>query len=225
MQDKGGGQEMTTAMVPAAPRGLQRNKSAQAQQIRQAQTHRGDYVPHLNLDQVHAIAEAANNGRNGERNKLMVQTIFDGCFRVSEALRIQPAHVAQNAHGWRVELLGKGGKRGVAAISPSLAAQLQAFAYRHKVKPTAEVFPISRTRAFRIVDAAMARAGIRKPDGVGTVHVLRHSGAIERLRVTGNPRAVQEQLRHADARMTLRYMKTLTAEESVQIQQGVDFGW
>lgn len=220
-----GNQEIGTGLVPWTRGGPKGNKIAQVRQITRAQSHRGDYVPHLNLAQVFAIAEAANMGRNGERNRLLVQTIFDACLRVSETVRLQPAHITQDEHGWRLELLGKGGKRGVAAISPSLAAQLQAYAYRHKVKPTAQFFPITRTRAFRIVESAMARAGIRKPDGVGTVHVLRHSGAIERLRVTGNPRAVQEQLRHADARMTLRYMKTLTAEESVQIQQGVDFGW
>jgi integrase len=60
---------------------------------------------------------------------------------------------------------------------------------------------------------------------VGTVHVLRHSGAIARLAATGNPKAVQDQLRHKEARMTLRYLKTLSAQESIKIQQGVDFGW
>ena len=41
----------------------------------------------------------------------------------------------------------------------------------------------------------------------------------------GYPKAVQDQLRHKEARMTLRYLKTLSAQESIKIQQGVDFHW
>jgi cytochrome P450 len=55
--------------------------------------------------------------------------------------------------------------------------------------------------------------------------VLRHSGALERLRATGNPRAVQEQLRYSTALMTMRYLKTLTVDEAIAIQEGVDFKW
>ena len=173
-----------------------------------------------------AGAEAASReGRHRERDKLLVQTLFDGCLRVSEALRLRPRDIKQDAGGWRVEVFGKGGRPGVAAISPSLAAQLQAYAYRHSVKLQDRLFPITRTRAFQIVERAMTLAGVHKPEHVGAVHVLRHSGAIERLRLTGNPRAVQEQLRHQTARMTLRYFKTLQAEEALQINKGVDFGW
>jgi integrase len=84
---------------------------------------------------------------------------------------------------------------------------------------------VSTTRVWQIVDRAFGAAGIKKPEHVGTVHVLRHSGAIARLAATGNPKAVQDQLRHKEARMTLRYPKTLSAQESIKIQQGVDFGW
>jgi integrase len=65
------------------------------------------------------------------------------------------------------------------------------------------------------VDRAFEKAGIRKPEHVGTVHVLRHSGAIARLAATGNPKAVQDQLRHKEAQMTLRYLKTLSSLESL----------
>jgi DNA invertase Pin-like site-specific DNA recombinase len=44
-------------------------------------------------------------------------------------------------------------------------------------------------------------------------------------RATGNPKAVQDQLRHKEAKMTLRYLKTLSSLESLKIQQKVDFGW
>ncbi len=71
----------------------------------------------------------------------------------------------------------------------------------------------------------MDECGIAKPEHVGAVHVLRHSGALERLRSTGNPKALQDQLGHTNAEMTIRYMKTLSKEETLKIQQGVDFRW
>ena len=54
-------------------------------------------------------------------------------------------------------------------------------------------------------------------------HLFRHSGAIERLRQTGNPRALQLHLGHASPLMTMRYLSTLTAEEALRINQGVRF--
>ena len=123
-----------------------------------------------------------------------------------------------------MRIIGKGHKPGEAAISASLAARLQSYAYRHVVSPDERFFPISPARAWQIVDRAFKLSGIRKPDHVGT-HVLRHSGAIARLAATGNPKAVQDQLRHIDAKMTLRYLKTLSSMESLRIQQTVDFNW
>ncbi len=51
------------------------------------------------------------------------------------------------------------------------------------------------------------------------------SGAIERMRLSGNPRSVQDQLGHASPAMTLRYFRTLATEEALRVQEGVDFGW
>lgn len=201
------------------------NKSTQTTAMVRHGSMDGRYVPHLGLDEVRAIANAANTGRHGERNKLLIQTLFDACLRVTEGLRLRPKDLRQDENGWMVSVLGKGNKQGVAAISPSLAAQLQAYAYRNNIDPDALYFPISRWRAFQVVKEAMEKVGIYKPEHVGACHVLRHSGAIERLRLTGNPRSVQDQLRHSSARMTLRYLKTLSTEESKRINQTVDQGW
>lgn len=135
----------------------------------------------------------------------------------------------RSGNGWAVSIMGKGTKPGKVAISPSLAAELQSYCYRLKILETARIFPISRSQCFRVVCDAFDGAGIRRPtrdkDRVGAVHILRHSGAIERLKQTGNPKAVQDQLRHKSAQMTLRYLKTVSADESLKIQQQVDFRW
>jgi integrase len=155
----------------------------------------------------------------------LIQTHFDGCFRVSEALRLTPESLVQTPYGWVARIIGKGRKVAEVAISSSLASKLLAYAYNKGIKRAERLFPVSSTRVWQIVDRAFEASGIRKPEHVGTVHVLRHSGAIARLAATGKPKAVQDQLRHKEAKMTLRYLKTLSSLESLKIQQQVDFDW
>ena len=217
------------AMIPAPKVASLRNKTSQQLAIRRAEAGGADYVVHLSIDQVRRLAEAAGQSRHGERDKLLIELLFDGCLRCSEAISISPGHIVQDHMGWTVKVKGKGSKTALVAISPTLAAQLQAYAYRHKLDESDRLFPITRSQAFRIVTTAFDRAGITRPrrdlDKVGAVHILRHSGAIERLKQTGNPKAVQDQLRHKSALMTMRYLKTLSHEESVRIQQEVEFNW
>ena len=196
------------------------DKSNQRLAIQKGKDYQADYVPHISFDDVRRILETL-----GDRDQLLVKMIFDGCLRVSEALSVRPEDIVQTADGWEVRVLGKGNKRSAMAISATLAAQLQAYAYRNNIAPDAVFFPIIRQRVFQIVTSAMKKAGVVKPAGVGAVHVLRHSGALERLKRTGNPKAVQDQLRHASAAMTLRYMKTLAHEESLKIQQQINLEW
>ena len=64
----------------------------------------------------------------------------------------------------------------------------------------------------------MDKAGVIKPDGVGSVHVLRHSGVIQRLKRAGNPKAVQDQLRHKSALMTSRYNSNGTGNRACKVE-------
>lgn len=206
-------------LVPYQPQIL--NKTNKALAIRRGQEYAADYVGHITLADVHSIIAVLKK----DRDKLLVSLIYDGCLRVSEAVGIRPQDILQTPDGWQIRVTGKGNKYSAVAVSASLIAQIQAFAYRRQIPVSEKLFDINRTRVFQIVQKAMNDAGITKPDHVGAVHVLRHSGALERLRRTGNPKAVQDQLRHASAAMTLRYMKTLAHEESLKIQQGIDLQW
>jgi len=206
------------------------NKTSQVSAIQRAEAGAADYVPHVTAGQVKLMATVAGqNKRHGERNALLIKSLFDGCLRVSEALGVRPVDLQRTPDGWTLRVSGKGNKPGLVAISASIAAELQSYCYRAKIGEGERIFPVSRSQAFRIVTEAFDRAGIPRPskerDHVGGVHVLRHSGAIERLRLTGNPRAVQDQLRHKSALMTMRYLKTLSADESLRIQQAVEFQW
>ena len=196
------------------------NKSSQQLAIRESKGYEADFVHHFRPEEIRAITSHLK-----DRDRLLVHFIFDTCLRVSEALSVRPCDIKQTESGWQISILGKGRKRSAVAVSRSMVAQLHSYAYEKRILPEDRIFKINRTRVFQIVQGAMKAAGVVKPDGVGAVHILRHSGAIERLRLTGNPKAVQDQLRHRSAAMTLRYMKTLSHEESLAIQGSVDHGW
>jgi len=219
-----------TALTVSGKTPALRNKTIKVTAIQRAEAGAADYVPHVSANQVKLIAlTAGQNNRHGERNALLIKFLFDGCLRVSEALRVRPIDLQRTPDGWTVKILGKGSKPGVVAISASIAAELQSYCYRTRIGESERLFPVSRSQAFRVVTEAFDKAGIPRPskerDHVGGVHILRHSGAIERLRITGNPRATQSQLRHKSALMTLRYLRTISADESLKIQQGVEFQW
>ncbi len=219
-----------TALTVRTDNTALRNKTSQVSAIQRAEAGTADYVPHVTAGQVKLMAVmAGQNKQHGERNALLIKFLFDGCLRVSEALGVRPIDLQRTPDGWTARVLGKGSKPGLVAISASIAAELQSYCYRAKIDESGLIFPVSRSQAFRIVSRVFDKAGISRPsrerDHVGAVHVLRHSGAIERLRLTGNPRAVQHQLRHKSALMTMRYLKTLSADESLKIQQGVEYQW
>jgi len=182
-------------------------------------------IPHLTREDVLRVARAAERlgrGHKGKRDRLLILTMFDACLRVSEAINLRPKDIVQGPRGFRLRVYGKGGRWGEAAVSPSIAAMLYAYIAERELPPDARIFPITRKRAHQIVQRAFEEAGVVKPPGTGHCHVLRHSGALERLRLTRNPRALQEQLRHLTPDMTLRYFKTLTREEALQVQEAVD---
>lgn len=184
-------------------------------------------MPLWGVNEVVSLVDAARRpgrGPKGERDALLVQALFDAALRVSEPLGLRPTDIVRTDGGYRLQVDGKTGYRQV-AVSPSLVAQLQSYAYEHALPKDARFFPVNRHRVWQIGDAAADLAGLVKPPGVGTVHVLRDSGAIERMRLLGNPRSVQDQLGHASPAMTMRYWRTLSQQEALRIQESVDFDW
>jgi integrase/recombinase XerD len=204
-----------------------RNKTFNVPAIRSGQDTQADYVSHLTPGDVRLmVIVAERDPRHGKRNAALITLLFDGALRVSEALGVRPIDIIQDNTGYAVRIMGKGSRPGVAAITPETANVLLSYCYDKGILKESRIFPITRSQVFRIVEAAYKAAGVRQPskitDRVGAVHVLRHSGALARLAASGNPKSVQEQLRHKSAQMTLRYMKTLSSDESLKIQQGVN---
>ncbi len=197
---------MTTKSLVKSKMGLQRATSI---------------VPYLTPEEVYQMAEAASGSRNGERDKLLILLLFETGLRVSEALSLTPRSIGQHEGKPIIYLKrGKGKKPRMVACPEELAHRIRSYAYSKEVGIDDRIFPINRKRAWQIVKEAGDKAGLQKRV---CPHLLRHSDAIERLRQTGNPKALQLHLGHSSALMTMRYLATLTAEDALRIQQQVKF--
>lgn len=197
--------------------------------IERSKASSAEVVPHLTIEDVRRLAQASTVGVHSRwqayRNELLIRTLFDSCGRVSEMLSITPVDVQETLGGWCLYLPpSKKGNTNPVAISPGLAAALHQYAYRSGIAPNERIFKIGRSTVHKLVAKAFDTAGLKKPAHVGAVHVLRHSGAIYRIR-SSDAKSGQDQLRHKSARMTLRYLKTILADESLVIQQGVEIPW
>ena len=176
-------------------------------------------VPYLTAEEVKLMAHSCQ-GRHQERDGLLILTLFQTGLRISEALSITPRKIGTlNGHAV-MHIIGKGKKPRMVACPNPLAHRLKSYAYDKKLGDDEPIFAISRKRAWQILKAAAAEAGVKKNV---YPHLLRHSDAIERLRQTGNPKALQIHLGHASPMMTMRYLSTLTAEDALRIQQEVEF--
>jgi integrase len=208
-----------------------RNKVANLPAIMRGEAAQSDYVPHLSRGDVQLMATvAAGDTRHGRRDATLIRTVYDSALRISEALAIRYVDLVQTPDGWTVAI-STASKTGaaVAAISAGTVMELRALCYELHRAPTDKIFGISRSQAYRIIVSAYEKSGVRrasvKVDGVGAVHILRHTGALARLKASGNPRSVQAQLRHKSAAMTMRYLRTQQQDESIAMQQQVDATW
>jgi len=133
---------------------------------------------------------------------------------------LTPAKIDQFEGKPIIEVMGKGKKLRLVSCPETLTNKLMAYACHKRLDSLDKFFPFNRTRGWQIIKQAAIRAGFGKRV---FPHLLRHSDAIERLRQTGNPKALQHHLGHSSISMVMRYLSTLTQEDSLRIQQQVEF--
>lgn len=166
--------------------------------IRQARVGQSDFVPHLGIDEVRRLAISARarvRVGNGERDELLIQTLFDGCFRVSEVTSISPNRLVHTPDGWVARIVGKGDKVAEVALTPSIVARLKTYMpardqIQRKAVPD---------------NPAPGLAGRR---------------IVPSTRPVSASRTMSERSTCSGTR--LKYMKPLSAKESLRIQQRVD---
>jgi integrase/recombinase XerD len=174
-------------------------------------------VSYLTEEDIARLIEACKK----ERDKLLITLLFQTGVRISEALALTPSSIRNFEGKPAMEIVGKGRKLRMVALPLQLKDKLESYAYRAKIEPKEKFFDINRSRAWQILNETREAAGLEKKV---FPHLLRHSDAIIRLRKTGNPKALQYHLGHASPAMTLRYLSTLTQEDALRVQQGVEFG-
>ncbi len=177
-------------------------------------------VPYLMPGEVQRLADAANKGANGKRDSLFILVLYQTGLRISEGLSLTPAKIDCFEGKPVLNIIGKGNKPRTVSCPANLTAKLSAFAYDKGLDSHDRFFPFNRIRGWQIIKEAARSAEFSKRI---FPHLLRHSDAIERLKQTGNPKALQHHLGHSSISMTMRYLSTLTQEDSLRIQQGVEF--
>lgn len=154
-----------------------------------------------------------------ERDRLLILVLFQTGLRISEALGLTPASIREFEGRPALEIVGKGKKLRLVALPVNLKEKLESYAYRKGILAKDRLFKINRFRAYQII-SELGKSALGKRV---FPHLLRHSDAIIRLRKTGNPKALQYHLGHNTPAMTLRYLSTLTYEDALRVEQGVEF--
>ena len=134
-------------------------------------------VPHLSAEDIDRLEASARglSKKHAAEYGLFVRTTFDTALRVNEVLTLRPTDIDLD-NGPMVHVgREKGGHPPYCAISPTVATRLLSFAYQSKIGVDDRSFTFNDRYAHRIVSKGAARAGIKKPDGAGWVHLLRQA--------------------------------------------------
>ncbi len=175
----------------------------------------------LSVDQAVALAEPAevdDAPAFGARDQCMVELLYGCGLRVSELVGLDVSASGQAA-GWvdaadgLVHVLGKGGKRrSVPVGGPALAALALWLDQRAALAAAAEPALFVSQRGGRLT-ASQVRSRLKRralQAGLPThvhPHMLRHSFASHLLQSSGDLRAVQELLGHANISTTQVYTR------------------
>ena len=173
----------------------------------------------LSVDHAVALAEhVAPNGDPalGARDHAIVELLYGSGLRVGELVALD-ARAGRDAAGWidradaSAHVLGKGGKRRSVPVGRSALAALEGWlTYRADMAKADEVALFVSRRGTRLT-ASQVRSRLRRiaiEAGLPThvhPHMLRHSFASHLLQSSGDLRAVQELLGHANIATTQVY--------------------
>jgi site-specific recombinase XerD len=187
-------------------------------------THRDDHRPvsFLMESEVFNLIDAAKNGRHGDRDSLLLEVTFKCALRISETLALTPSCRARAGANYVLLVKhGKGDKPRVLGINRGLYETLGSYALDNGMNPDDRYFKFTRFRALQIIKSAAIKSGIDNRRIYN--HLLRHSGALARLKRTGNIESLKQFLGHTDHAMTERYLRTMQTIESIEIESQVTF--
>jgi integrase/recombinase XerC len=160
----------------------------------------------LDVDEAGALVENTGDGALALRDRAMLELFYSSGLRLSEltGLRWGDLNLAEG----EVRVLGKGAKTRIVPVGSHAIAALHTLGQAEGMVPATPVFrgragaPISpRTVQARFKQLAMAQGLAKRIHP----HLLRHTFASHMLESSGDLRAVQELLGHADIATTQIY--------------------
>jgi integrase/recombinase XerC len=161
----------------------------------------------LDVDQVSALVEIAGDEPEAVRDRALLELLYSSGLRVSELAKVRWRDLDMDEGMLRV-VSGKGGKTRLVPVGSRAVSALEAL--REQEKPQSDD-PLWLGRGGQPITTGGVRARIRRrarQQGVWQrvyPHLLRHSCASHLLESSGDLRAVQELLGHADIGTTQIY--------------------
>jgi integrase/recombinase XerC len=160
----------------------------------------------LDVDEAGALVETDSGGKLAVRDRAMLELFYSSGLRLSELCGLR--WIDLDLDGGEVRVLGKGGKTRVVPVGRQAVAALRALGAAEGMPPDSAIFrgrggaPINpRTVQLRMNKLALQQG---LPKHVHP-HLLRHTFASHVLESSGDLRAVQELLGHADIATTQIY--------------------
>lgn len=159
------------------------------------------------------LAQIDRSKPEGERNRVMIETLYSCGLRVSEMITLKLSDLFFEEGFLRVT--GKGNKQRYVPVNEDLVAMILTYKDQVRCKITAQkgfddtLFlnrrgrQLSRNMVFMVLKDLAARAGIKKNV---SPHTLRHSFATHLLENGADLRAIQQMLGHESITTTEIYM-------------------
>ena len=161
----------------------------------------------LDVDEMQRLIEIPTDGAGAVRDRAILELLYSSGLRISELTSLRWADLDLDDASVRVT--GKGRKTRILPVGSKALEALRALREQEQVASADE--PVFRGRNGAPITAQVVRANMKqwaKSQGVTRrvyPHLLRHSFASHMLESSGDLRAVQELLGHADIATTQIY--------------------
>ena len=153
----------------------------------------------------------------GVRNRAMILLFVDSALRRKEMVGLRLSDLDLDAR--RVRVVGKGGTIGIVPFCPRTAKALWNYLLERRSRAksdqlwvTEEGLAFSKDGLVSWFSRLKQRAGVTSSGGV---HRLRHTAALQYLRIAKDSFLLQLFLRHKSLEMSRRYTQGLKAEEAI----------
>jgi len=160
----------------------------------------------LDVDEATTLVESGGEGALGVRDRAMLELFYSSGLRLSELVGLRWLDL--DLESGEVRVLGKGSKTRIVPVGRHAVTALRALGEAEGKAPESPVFrgrggaPISpRTVQARLKQLALTQGFAKRVHP----HLLRHTFASHMLESSGDLRAVQELLGHADIATTQIY--------------------